>query len=289
MTQQKQLDIMYTRGLPGSGKTTWARKFLAENPGYKRVNNDELRLMLDGEQFNPKNEDYIRVARKALITGALSNHKSVLVDNCNLSPKAVAELEGFAKAFNATLTEEDFTSVSVSECLANDAKRASPVGRRVIKRMRDQFLREKEVVYKRDRSLPTAILVDMDGTLALHGGRDVYDFSRLGEDALNEPVACVVNAAYELGVMVIVMTAREAKFEQLTQDWLTDHGVLYSDIFTRANGDKREDSIVKRELFEQHIAGKYDIQYVLDDRDRVVRMWREQLGLTVFQVADGDF
>jgi len=56
----------------------------------------------------------------------------------------------------------------------------------------------------------------------------------------------------------------------------------------RKTGDSRKDSIVKREIFEEHIKGKYRIQFVLDDRNQVVEMWR-QLGLTCLQVAEGDF
>ena len=59
-------------------------------------------------------------------------------------------------------------------------------------------------------------------------------------------------------------------------------------LFMRASGDTRKDEIVKLELFDAHVRGKYDVRLVLDDRDRVVRMWRS-IGLTCLQVADGEF
>ncbi len=57
----------------------------------------------------------------------------------------------------------------------------------------------------------------------------------------------------------------------------------------REAGDMRKDSIVKKELFDQHIRGKYNVRMVIDDRDQVVDMWRNELGLTCLQVAEGDF
>jgi hypothetical protein len=57
----------------------------------------------------------------------------------------------------------------------------------------------------------------------------------------------------------------------------------------RAENDGRKDSIVKKELFEQHIVGKYYIDLVIDDRNQVVEMWRKDLGLTCLQVDYGDF
>jgi hypothetical protein len=52
--------------------------------------------------------------------------------------------------------------------------------------------------------------------------------------------------------------------------------------------DSRRDSVVKREIFEREVRDRYHVVGVFDDRMQVVKMWRE-LGLTVFQVAEGDF
>jgi hypothetical protein len=60
------------------------------------------------------------------------------------------------------------------------------------------------------------------------------------------------------------------------------------ELHMRPAGDVRNDAIVKLELFDQHVRDRYRVAYVLDDRDRVVRAWRS-IGLTVLQVADGDF
>lgn len=46
---------------------------------------------------------------------------------------------------------------------------------------------------------------------------------------------------------------------------------------------------VKKELFDRYVRDKYNIRFVLDDRDRVVKMWRNEIGLKVLQVAEGAF
>jgi hypothetical protein len=56
----------------------------------------------------------------------------------------------------------------------------------------------------------------------------------------------------------------------------------------RETGDRRKDSIIKKEIFDRHIRDVYNIEFVLDDRNQVVELWRS-LGLTCLQVADGDF
>lgn len=57
----------------------------------------------------------------------------------------------------------------------------------------------------------------------------------------------------------------------------------------REAGNNEKDSIIKRRLFDTYIKDKYDIQFVLDDRNQVVDMWRKDLGLCCLQVDYGDF
>ena len=56
----------------------------------------------------------------------------------------------------------------------------------------------------------------------------------------------------------------------------------------RPEGNNEKDSIIKKRIYEDHIKGKFNVEFVLDDRNQVVEMWRE-LGLTCLQVAEGDF
>ncbi len=281
--------IIATKGLPGSGKTTWAKAFVEGKSDWKRVNNDDLRLMFNGVRYDKRHEKFIGKARLALINAALSDGYSVVVDNCNLSPRAVAELEALAASFNAPLSWQDFTDVDVEACIARDAQRANPVGRKVIMRMYDDFLAPPKAVYTPPAGKWSAVICDIDGTLALKSpNRGVYDFDRAGEDTLNTPVRDVLSQLAASGADTILLSGREDKYRQVTEDWLDKNGVVWDRLLMRPTGDNRRDDIVKRELFEAHIRNEHAILCVLDDRDRVVRMWRD-LGLTCLQVAEGDF
>ncbi|WP_216080453.1 hypothetical protein, partial [Shigella flexneri] len=78
------------------------------------------------------------------------------------------------------------------------------------------------------------------------------------------------------------------KYKDVTTHWLYEHyGILFN-LSMRKDGDVREDSIVKLEMFNEHIRDKYYVDFVLDDRNQVVELWRS-LGLTCLQVADGCF
>ena len=84
------------------------------------------------------------------------------------------------------------------------------------------------------------------------------------------------------------MSGRPDNYREATEKWLADNHIVYEHLYMRAAGDNREDSIVKCELFHKYVQPAYNISVVLDDRNRVVAMWRK-LGLTVLQVAEGGF
>jgi hypothetical protein len=143
--------------------------------------------------------------------------------------------------------------------------------------------------------LPDAVLVDLDGTLAIIGNRDPYDASRAEVDVLNEQVAWVAHSWLFDGTAtkredraVVLVSGRQEKDRPPTERWLRRHGIVHDALRMRATGDTRSDAIVKRELYERHIRGRYNVVLVIDDRQRVVDMWRS-LGFQCWQVAPGDF
>jgi hypothetical protein len=142
--------------------------------------------------------------------------------------------------------------------------------------------------------VPGCFLVDLDGTLALRDETDpnvraFYHWDRVGEDHPNTPVVTVVQALAAAGHRIIYLSGRSEVCRRATSAWLATHiGVPGEDLHMRAEGDNRPDEIVKKELYERRVRPYHDVTAVLDDRNKVVAMWRK-LGLTVLQVADGDF
>lgn len=139
--------------------------------------------------------------------------------------------------------------------------------------------------------LPPCVIFDLDGTLALLGGRSPYDASRCEED---EPFAAVhfvhdaIRAAFP-EVAVVVISGREERHRPQTERWLARHGIAPDALFLRRTGDRRKDVAVKREIWQAHVRDRYAVRVVFEDRDQVVRLWRDELGLACFQVAWGNF
>ena len=135
------------------------------------------------------------------------------------------------------------------------------------------------------------VIFDIDGTLALRKDRSPFDWSKVGNDNPNVPICKILSlfncccSSYE----IVIFSGRDEICRKDTIEWLMSHGISFKELFMRPQGDMRKDSIVKKELFEKHIKGKYNVLAVFDDRNQVVDMWRNELGLTCLQVAEGNF
>lgn len=279
--------VIITRGLPGSGKSTWAKSIIKANSNsYKRINNDDLRAMVDCNHWSPANEKFINELTDLFIIKSLQEGKHVIVDNTNLNTKHIDRIKQLVKGQAEVVINDSFLSVPLEVCIQNDLKRLNSVGKDVIVNMYEQYLKKTEPI-DQDITLPKAIIVDIDGTLAHMKGRSPFDWQRVGEDECDEIIKGIVNAYDNHGV-VIVMSGRDGSCRAITEKWLEDNGIKYDSLLMRIEGDMRKDSIVKRELFDTYIAGHYFIEYVLDDRQQVVDMWRD-MGLKCLQVAPGNF
>lgn len=151
--------------------------------------------------------------------------------------------------------------------------------------------KQERQVIEYDDSKEECIIVDVDGTLAHidpDNPRNVYDASRALEDKLDDAVSVVTAMMYDHGYKVIILTGRNAEHRDVTVEWLEANGVNYDELYTREDGDTRKDSIVKEELFRTHVEPRFNVKFVLDDRNSVVQKWRS-LGLPCWQVSEGAF
>ncbi len=173
-----------------------------------------------------------------------------------------------------------------------------------------------------DESLPKAIMCDLDGTLAIIGNRSPYDASDCDvKDFPNWPVIRTVLAMHAHGARVIFMSGRDQKYRPETVRFIEKYcqvragvpeGNRDGDTLLDVDGafklkcipyelhmrgetapdpnkaDMRKDAIIKGELFDKYVRGKFNVLFVLDDRNSVCDFWRS-IGLTCFQVNYGDF
>lgn len=143
------------------------------------------------------------------------------------------------------------------------------------------------------------VIVDLDGTLAdcTHRLHHIRDSRRKNWDAffaachLDEPNPVVVALvkALERDHRLIFCSGRPERTRQATTEWLKHHvGIEKADLYLRGDKDRRADDIVKRELLARMRTDGYDPKLAIDDRGRVVQMWRSE-GLVCAQVAEGEF
>lgn len=280
--------IIICKGLPASGKSTWASDFVAFNQDWKRVNKDDLRSMVQGGAWSGKMERQILKTRDTLIRQWLGEGINVIVDDTNLNPKHEDRIREIGREFGASV-EVKWFHIDVDTAIERDLKRNRSVGERVIRKMFNDWIRPKVTPMIQDKSLEQAIIVDIDGTVAKMDGRGAYEWNRVGEDKPNSPIIDIVQR-FATTHHIIFMSGRDSVCRENTAVWLTDNvGLKHFHLFMRPEGDMRKDSIVKRELFDTYVRDKFYIDFVLDDRDQVVEMWRNDLGLTCLQVDWGDF
>jgi predicted kinase len=304
--------LIVTRGLPGSGKTTFARKWVNVDASTRaRVNRDDIRQMLNEGYFEKGvTEQRVQAVRDAAIRRLLERGVDVICDDTNLPQRVARDLAKIAHQSKAAVEFVDFTHVPLETCLRRNCARQDkdPVPQHVIEEMNARFVAGKLLplpdpiledlsdgyletrLYVPDLSLPAADIVDVDGTIALKGDRDPYDETRVHEDRPNKPVIELVQMRHEAGKKIVFCSGRTDGCRDATREWIERH-VGWSPVAAlhmRKKGDGRKDSLVKAELFWNYIAPFYNVQVVWDDRDQVVATWRA-MGLTVMQVAAGNF
>lgn len=143
--------IILCRGIPGSGKTTFAKQWVLEDPEHRvRFNNDDIRNML-GKYWVPSREDLVKDLNYAFLINSMSYGFDVVIDNINLNPK---ELKYYTKVlynwndpkgivFDAVkpkynLEFKDFF-IPLQDCIERDSKRSNPVGEKVIRKIYEKY------------------------------------------------------------------------------------------------------------------------------------------------------
>lgn len=291
------------RGLPGSGKSTVARSMDAV-----RTNRDDLRQSIFGGEgiLSREKEDLITQIQQKTVSEALSAGFDVVVDDMHLRPKYLKQWNEIANEHGAVFKIYEM-GTSLEECIDRDGIRLACgeryVGEDVIRSIAARQMKNgkylpytpmppqtfEPVVQKDGVARKMTILVDIDGTLTMGPHeRGPFEWSKVGQDRPRESVVRLVGDLLDLRYHVTFMSGRDSVCRGETLEWLRKVLVTSKDdwdLFMRAEGDMRKDSIVKYELFTQHVLPHFYTRFVIDDRPQVCRMWR-QIGLEVLQVGD---
>lgn len=306
-------ELKILRGLPGCGKSTRAREWVNESPDTRaEVNRDAIRLMLGGYVVGSQSQEAMvtRVSHTT-ISDLLKSGVDVVCSDTNLQMKYVKDLYRIAMAQSAEVEVWDMTDVDLWTCLDRNNKRQdkAPVPVDVITKMYNRSVLGKEYplplpeedsamkgsdFYVGDIGLNWVDICDIDGTVAdCKGIRSPYDYTKVLNDNPRAKIIDLLWSRNRDGVGLVFVSGRPDidNVRADTEAWLAEHvGLPYRMLLMRpADRQQVNDAIVKRDLFDDNIRGKYNIGVVLDDRDRVVNMWRRQLGLDCLQVQEGSF
>lgn len=144
-----------------------------------------------------------------------------------------------------------------------------------------------------------AVLFDIDGTLANIEHRRAYlkenppnwnKFNELmGLDIPNYPIVSLYKNLWQSNEYAIeLVTGRNEEFRKITEQWMIWNEIPFNKIHMRKDKDNRPDHIIKKEILDELLKSGYEIEFVVDDRQQVVDMWRAN-GIVCLQCDVGDF
>jgi predicted kinase len=290
----KKLQIIFTKGLQASGKSTWAKQFVKENQNYKRVCRDDFRHMIASYEFNDENEKIVTDIEKSSMRSLLSFGYNIIIDKMNLNDKYLKKDIQFIKdeaslyKFDLNIEIKEFP-ITLSEAIERDKQRDFKIGESVIKKTwhkyeieLKQMIEKAKPKYEFKKELPYCVICDIDGTLSDSSQRRIFNYKECVNDEIIKPVKCILDRM-EYIKCILLVSGREEICRKETEEWLRINNIPYNYLYMRKEKDFRADTIVKKEIFDEHIKDKYNVDFVIDDRHSVCQMWIDQ-GLFVFNV-----
>lgn len=298
--------LVLLQGLPASWKSTWA---MWEINGFiiskDRIRKEEGHFPA-GYFYSKENEKTVMEIERQRVEIAMhvAEFPYIIIDNTHLNRKDGQEnkhIQFYRKLAEKYGYEVEIKSfpITVEEAIIRNYNR--PEEDRVPEKAIRQMAKSSKIplpypenpVFKEwTIGLPTCVICDIDWTLAfMDGKRSPYDYSKVGGDRRNEMLIKLF-ANLEDDIHYLIVSWRKSECRDVTKKWLKDSWISirwFAKLYMRADWDDRCDSIVKEEIYREHIEGKYNVLAVFDDRDRVCEMWRLKLNLPCYQVWWGNF
>lgn len=286
-------NILVLIGISGSGKSTFCRKFIKENPSYSRVNRDDIRRLITGTNkriLSKELEDVVTDIQHEIILSLLNNNKNVIIDNTNLKISYLKDINN--KYGHIANIEHRMLIVDISEAKERVSKRDNIKVSELsyIDRQYDT-LNNLDIKLidistpKANLDLDKCIICDLDGTLALYGNKNPYkrDFEN---DIINSPVLYILQNS---NLPIIFLSGRSSEFENETKEFIKRAiGHRHYELYMRDENDYRRDSILKTELFLNKVNDRYTPLFVIDDRLQVIEETWNKLGIFVLNVNQGN-
>ncbi|UYD57598.1 polynucleotide kinase [Aeromonas phage B614] len=292
--------IICTVGPTSSGKTTWAEEQVRKAPTrIVNLNRDDFRFSLfacktwSDYKFNKYNEMLVTTAVKAAAREAINLSKIVIISDTNMNQSVQHEWKLFADEMQTGFELMYFapgTLESIMERNRYKGPRALP--EHVVKKQYDEYERTYGglKVYNRQANehKRKCIMFDIDGTLMDNTGRGPFEWSKVMQDTPRESVFELWRMYKDRGYACVTVSGRDGVSEADTLESLRLHGLVPDAHYQRRAGDPRPDDVVKQEIFWEQVEPNWCVQRAIDDRQKVVDMWR-RIGVECWQVQAGDF
>lgn len=313
MGKQKRI-IILTRGLQGSGKSTWAKAWVAEKPEARiRWNNDDIRNMYGPYMMDNAKEKIIIKMLKSWTKLAMESGFDIVIDNMNLGDSPVARIQAIINEYNASnsiyeysMEFKDFFDIPVSECIRRDAMRPNPIGAAVIKKTwkqhRNKIIaivnnelvnKQNQFEYAQSHLVNECIIADMDSTICFNTtGREFFGKNaseKMADDVPNKSVISIIrqylnNAKPSDKVFIITGRTGDGDTIKVTEEYVKNH--IADDpriiVIFRDPNDKVSGDAYKINAYNTYIKDKYKVLYAIDDSNKVVTAYRN-IGMSVLQ------
>lgn len=124
-------------GIPGSGKTTYAEKYIKDNPNTVHLSSDKIREELWGNEATQGDNNEVFSLMQSRAIEALNNGQNVVYDATNITRKDRSYIIALCPKF--VKIECHIIWASIETCIERDAARERTVGKEVIDRMLKRF------------------------------------------------------------------------------------------------------------------------------------------------------
>ena len=280
------MKAIVTVGISGSGKSTWADEYVRNRSDWYVIERDMIRFptgIKDWPNWKWKKEKEVTSSQWEYISRhALAGH-NIIISDTNLNKERrilmIEKLE--TMGFDV---EVKFFDVSLKDAINRDLNRQGSVGPDVVL---DQWLKLNRLEYVKSVDGELAYIVDIDGTVANNDGhRSFFEWSKVGDDKVHNHIMNMVKALNSAGYAIVFLSGRDEVCRPETEEWLNNHFGSDYELFMRPKGSMLRDSIVKEDLFFEHIHGFYNVQAVIDDRPQVIKECWMRLGIPVICVGN---
>jgi predicted kinase len=273
--------ITLTVGPAGSGKSTWADACCGPRLDCHNINRDDRRFNGGPKdwtkyKFTKANENRVTAECDASALIAVGCGADIIISDTNLNAKFRLKWMDFADTHGYEYIEKPF-ECSWDELRKRNNQREGGIAEPVLW---NQYLKMNEYLDKDTHEHcdnPKAIIIDVDGTIAKMEGRGPYDYDKVKYDIPRNFVIAMIKGAIRLtGAKPVFLSGRDGICYQDTRNWISEaFSDGYVELYMRAEGDRRKDFVVKKEIFMENLNDKYDVIGAFDDRPQVLRMWRE--------------